>query len=281
MTQARTSASSDAVAIQLRDYRPGDEAHLVELLSEAHRTPWGSEEYWRWKHLRRPGFREDDIIVATHDGKAAACFHGAVLPLVVDEGLEVPMCVEGDFAVRPAYRKLGIPDEAHDIMSRRLLARGGVLRGGFTSRELNERFYHKRFGYIFVPNVAVEYRKILGLDSLAQRVEKYGSKLLTWPIVRESLTSQPCSINVELEKFPLCHIRATADRVVLVEGRSSEAAVTIISPYQLLTALIDSRWVLCQKVVRYGVTGRFRIRGLLRVLPTIVRAVTNALRRRQ
>ena len=47
------------------------------------------------------------------------------------------------------------------VTEERLLARGVTLRGGFTSRELNDRFYNKQFGYLFVPSVTRQYRRIL------------------------------------------------------------------------------------------------------------------------
>ena len=150
------SKRQDIAKGELRDYASGDEKQIVKILSACHPQGWQDEAYWRWKHLSRPGFIQQDVVTAYVDGKMIGCFHGAILPLRLEPGLEVPMSFDGDLAVLPAYRGRGIPTLAHNLLivtDRRLLERGAVLRGGFTSRELNENFYHKQFGYIFVPTV--------------------------------------------------------------------------------------------------------------------------------
>jgi len=267
---ASSRAGREAGKVELREYASGDEKEIVQILSRSHANGWGDEKFWRWKHVCRSGFVKEDVVVASVNNEMVGCFHGAVLPLTLEAGLEVPMNFEGDFAVLPEYRKLGIPDQAHDLISHRLLERGVMLRGGFTSKELNERFYHKRFGYIFVPTVTTQFRKILGLGLLQQKVEAYGKRLLAHSRVRQALNRQPLMLNLRLENFPPCHIEATEQFIRLREGSSLTSDLDVRLPYGTLGALVQDEVTLARSIILNFLIGRLRIRGLLRKGPRLL-----------
>ena len=263
----------ELVKVELRDYQSGDEKDIIQVLSTCHNKDWGNEEFWRWKHVRRPGFTKPDVVIAATDTETAACFHGAVLPLVLDTGLEIPMNVEGDFAVLPENRKLGIPDQAHDLISRRLLERGVMLRGGFTSRELNERFYHKRFGYIFIPAVSTEFRKIIGLKPLQQRVAKLSERLLANERIRQALRNVQLSIDLTIDNFPPCHLEISEHQIALLPGFASSAQLKVRLSYSMLVAAISGPMTLLKTVLSDGIRGRFHVKGLMAHMGLVLKVV--------
>jgi hypothetical protein len=216
-----------------------------------------------WKHARRPGFKPEEITVAYVDGDMAGCFHTATLPIRLEDGLEVPICIEGDFAVLPEYRGEGLPLPAHDLSSERLLAAGVILRGGFTSLELNDRFYHRQFGYIFAPTVSADFKKILGLGPLKEKVAELTERLLT-PRARRALAGERLLVDLTIEQFPPAHLAITQDAIVLNAGSAPAAAAPLALrvPYPLLVSLRDGGAAFGRALLGYGLTGRFRIRGL-------------------
>ncbi|HWN83456.1 MAG TPA: GNAT family N-acetyltransferase, partial [Candidatus Udaeobacter sp.] len=194
--QSQPTAASPAAQpaeIRLRDHRPGDESVIVAVLNKVQHGAWGSEALWRWRHGGRPGFRSDEVVLAMVGDELVGSFHSAVLPMKLEDGLVVPMSFDGDYAVLPEYRKRDIVVQAHELTDERLRARQVVFRGGFTSRELNERLYHRRFGYVFVPGVTTQYRKILGPGPLAPRVTALGESICMRTAVRRAL-AQPLKV---------------------------------------------------------------------------------------
>ena len=249
--------------IEFRSYVPGDEKGITAILSACHANGWGNEELWRWKHSKRPNFVSDDVTIAYVNRQMAGCFHHAVLSLRLEDGLEIPMCFEGDFAVLLEFRKLGIPLQAHDLADRRLLAAGVILRGGFTSRELNERFYHKQFGYIFAPTVTTEFRKILGLPPLQAKVRRAGERLVAVQRIRKALAIYPLLIDLVINRFPDCHLEVTDHGLELRQGFAGVPHLRLTLPYQVLVSYQIGYVSLLKEVLLNGMKGRIRVRGLL------------------
>jgi len=255
----------DVGHVEFRPYAPGDETGITSVLHGAHAAGWqGESDHWMWKHARRPGFKPEEITVACVDGEMAGCFHTATLPIRLEDGLEVPICVEGDFAVLPEHRGEGLPLPAHDLSSERLLGAGVILRGGFTSLALNERFYHRQFGYIFAPTVSADFKKILGLGPLKEKVAELGERLLT-PRARRALAGERLLIDLAIEQFPPAHLEITRDAIVLNEGSAPgvSSPLALRMPYPLLVSLRDGGAAFGRAAVGYGLTGRLRVRGLL------------------
>jgi len=235
-TAAPGRADPQAIEAELRDHRPGDEPVIVALLDAVQRGDWGDEALWRWRHAARPGFRSDEVVLATVGDAVVGSFHGAVLPLKLEDGLVVPMSFDGDYAVLPEHRKRDIAVQAHDLTDDRLRARHVVFRGGFTSRELNERLYHRRFGYVFVPGVTTQYRKILGPGPLAPRVVALGESVCMRTAVRRAL-ARPLVMALEIPDFPACHMVLAADGFRLERGMAPAPDVKLRVPYQLLASV--------------------------------------------
>jgi hypothetical protein len=249
--------------VEFRPYASGDEAGITRVLHRAHTAGWqGDAGHWMWKHAERPGFKPDEVTVAYVDGQMAACFHTATLPIRLEEGLIVPICIEGDFAVLPEFRGEGLPLPAHDRSSERLLAAGVILRGGFTSLELNERFYHRQFGYIFAPTVSADFKKILGLRPLQEKVAELGPRLLT-PRARRALAGERLLVDLTIDQFPPCYLEITAEAIALHKGSapSTPPPLRVRVPYRLLVAYRADA-ALWRTLVWNGLTGRLRFRGV-------------------
>jgi len=266
-----TDASSISSDYALRAYRDGDEAAIVEVLRRCHAHGWGDVAAWRWKHRNRPGFQPGDVRIAEAGGDAIACFHFALLPIKLEDGIEVMVSVDGDFAVLHEHRRAGIPLRLIDATDPELRARGAVLRGGFTSEELNERFYNRRFGQVFVPAVTTQYRKILGPGPLVPRVAALGERLLTRRRLRAAL-GRPIVVALDIVGFPACHLVLASTGFTLARGRAARSDWRLRLPYETLTTLADDPGTFARRVASGLLTGRVRIGGWLRGLPRLAGA---------
>jgi len=258
-SQPATPGRADPPAgeVRLRDHRPGDEPVIAALLDTVQRGAWGDEALWRWRHAARPGFRSEEVVLAMVGDTVVGSFHGAVLPLKLEDGLVVPMSFDGDYAVLPEHRKRDIPVQAHDLTDERLRARQVIFRGGFTSRELNERLYHRRFGYVFVPGVTTQYRKILGPGPLAPRVAALGESVCMRTAVRQAL-ARPMVVSLAIPDFPACHLVLASQGFRLERGPAPAPDVKLRLPYSLLASLGGG-------MPPFGVLARAFLKGQLSV----------------
>jgi GNAT superfamily N-acetyltransferase len=229
----------------------------------------------------RPGFSPDDVTVSVIDGEIVGCFHGAILPVRLEDGLDVPMCVEGDFAVLPEYRKMGIPLEAHDLADKRLLEAGVILRGGFTSQELNERFYHRQFGYIFAPTETVRFVKILGLDPLQEKVTELSERLLKNGILSEVFKGIHLIVDVAFDQLPPTHLEMSEKSLALVPGVAQTPHMQVRISSGLLAGARRGPFSLFLAVLRGMPSGSVRVKGLLRNLPPLCRLIVRLVKRRK
>ena len=110
--------------LELGHYRPGDESEIVRVLRESMPAGWDDEVVWRWKYTKRPGFTAEDVITVKIDGTMVGCYHMAIFPLQLEDGLVVEAGVLSDYAVVPAYRGRGLTILTFDAIQRRFLERG-------------------------------------------------------------------------------------------------------------------------------------------------------------
>jgi hypothetical protein len=193
------------------------------------------------------------------------------------------MSFDGDYAVLPEFRKQDIAIQAHDLTDQRLRVRKVVFRGGFTSRELNERLYHRRFGHVFVPGVTTQYRKILGPGPLAPRVKALGESLGARPAVRRAL-SQPLEVAIAIPDFPPCYVVLEAHGFRLERGFASGASdgqpdAWLRLPYSLLAALGNGGRPALGPLFRALLTGRLSFRARPSAWPRFLGLALALLRR--
>lgn len=266
---------------RFRSYQGEDETRIAAVLNACYAKGWGNESFWRWKHSLRPDFSPDDVTVSVVDGEIVGCFHGAILPVRLEDGLDVPMCVEGDFAVLPEYRKMGLPLEAHDLADKRLLEAGVILRGGFTSQALNERFYHRQFGYIFAPTETVRFVKYLGLDPLQERVTQLSERLLKTGILSEVFKGIHLIVDVAFDQLPPAHLEMSEKSLVLVPGVAQAPHMQVRIPYGLLVHARRGLFTLFLALLRGMLSGRVQVKGLLLNLSPLCRLIARLVRRRK
>lgn len=181
-----------------------------------------------------------------------------------NHGLTVRASFDGDFAVLPEHRGRDLSAQVYDITDPRLLKRGVIFRGGFTSRELNERFYGKRFGYLFVPEAQITFRKIIGLAPLQEKLATLGQRLLARPRLRHVLRDRPFVVNMLVEGFPPAHVEMTAKGFSLRGGHVVAPDLRVRMPYNALLGFVAGPRLLLQHAVAALLTGRFWVAGLTR-----------------
>lgn len=267
--------------VWFRSYQEGDETRITAILKACHAKGWEDESFWRWRHSLRPNFSPDDVTVSIVDGEVAGCFHGAILLVQLEEGLDVPMCFEGDFAVLPEYRKMGLPLGAHDLADKRLLDAGVILRGGFTSSVLNERFYHRQFGYIFAPTVTVGFTKILGLAPLQKEVTQLSERLRQNGILSEVFKGIHLTVDIAIDQFPPAYLEMSEKALALVPGVAQAPHMQVRIPYCLLVRARRGPFSLFLGVLRGMPSRRVRVKGLLRNMTQLCRLIVRLVRRRK
>jgi hypothetical protein len=264
-----------------RSYQEGDETRITAILKASFAKGWEDESFWRWRYSLRPNFSPDDVTVSIVDGEVVGCFHGAILPVLWEEGLDVPMCVEGDFAVLRQYRKMGLPIAAHDYADKKLLDAGAILRGGFTNRETNERFYHRQFGYIFVPTVTATFTKILGLAPLQEKVTQLSERLLRNGILSEVFKGIHLTVDIAIDQLPPAHLEMTEKALALVPGVAQTPHMQVCIPYSLLVRAQNGPLFLFLGVLKGIPARRVRVKGLLSNMTQLCRLVVRLVRSRK
>jgi predicted N-acetyltransferase YhbS len=257
--------------------RPDDVPAIVKVLNACQKDGWGDEALWRWKHRDRPGFHPEDVYVACVDGKVIGCAHWSVFPVEIEDGLIVPMSFDGDFAVLPEYRGLDAPFRAYLAGEPNLRERGALLRGGFTSPALNEKFYRTRFGYEFAASVTSQYRRFLGPGPLAERIAALGDRLLARPGVRRAL-AQPLSVELAIERFPVCWLELSAVGFCLMTGFAPRAQLHLQLPYTILTLFAGGGWPGTGTLMRALLGCRMHVTELVREAPRLLALVSGVVR---
>jgi len=95
-----------------RQYRPGDEEEIIELLEMVF-NGWPhfdlnciNLEHWNWKYKKNP-LKMIDIELSLIDDKIIGCYHR--IPQRIKIGDEIALCHRGsDLAVHPDFRNMGI-----------------------------------------------------------------------------------------------------------------------------------------------------------------------------
>lgn len=253
-----------AKGLEIASYRSGDEERILPVLAHCHPRGWGQSdlEYWRWKHRTRPGFNPHEILQARSHGRLVGCFHGAVLPLRIAPGITVSASYDGDYAVLPEARGNDLTGQAYAVSDPLLVQRGVAVRGGFTSKELNERHYGKKYGYVFVPTATGHFRKFIGLGPLRTKLKDLGERLLARPRLRRALARRPLSVGLAIGGLPEAVLHCTEEGFTLIEAPAHEASVSIDLPYPVLATLPDGATPFVRAFFGALLRRKARIRGM-------------------
>jgi hypothetical protein len=254
--------------LELAAYRSGDEEQLLSILAQCHPHSWGQSdlEHWRWKHWRRPDFNPEDILTARSHDRLVGCFHGAVFSLRIAPGVTVSASYDGDYAVLPEARGNDLTGRAYAATDPELAHRGVALRGGFTSKELNERHYGKKYGYVFVPTATGQFRKFIGLGPLRAKLKAVGERALTRPRLRRALARRPLSVGLAIGGLPEAILHCTEQGFALVEAPAQGASISVDLPYPVLARLPDGTTKFALEFLRAILKREARIRGMATAL---------------
>lgn len=254
-------ASTNDRRVEAFDYQPAAEQSYVDILRICFGDKWGDVEYWRRKHLLRPGFDPRDAKQFRVDAVPACCDHVSIVSLCLEPNLFVEAGVGGDLAVMPQFRGQGLMERVFGALSRELYERGAVVRYGFTSPTLHERVYKKRLGYVLAPTATATYRKTLSSSLLAEQVLAYANQLRTRNLVRRMLRQGPLMVAIRVPRYEPCVFAITPDSVssTSVPGHID---VDITLPYRALAAARAHSRRLVLILLSSLARGEFRIKGV-------------------
>jgi GNAT superfamily N-acetyltransferase len=158
---------------QVRPYRPGDEAAILALLNEVFPGGWGSLDKWRARHTDRQGFDCRDITLAVLEGRVVACLHTAVFEAHAGGGATILLATDGDLAVHPDYRSMGIAEQLYAESERVLRARGVAVRLGFSESRKRVHYYCRALGYLTGFDATRAWNRQLDVVPLRDRLLKF------------------------------------------------------------------------------------------------------------
>lgn len=268
-------ASAPSLQPDIRPRAEGEEEAITRLIARCHGSQWDSDvlETWRWRHLRRPGFRRDDVLVAEHEGHLVGCFHGWIMPLCIEQDITIPASFNGDWAVLEAFRGGRLTKRAWKLGIAVQKERNPLVRLGFAIPAVNEGVYRRRFGCVFIPAATIRYRKPLGLPRLAAKVEMLGERALQNPEIRHFLEEERWTIDFVLERFPPFHVTLDSEGFQLGDGPGEGADLCVAGPFALISSVPDGTGAVLRALLRHLLAGRVRVRGAVGVGLRLVRAL--------
>jgi len=249
--------------IGIRGYVQGDETQIVNVLDICGLLDSPNRSFWHWKHTYRPGFMPWNVQVAQSDKKITGCFHVAILPLKIEDKIEINFCFGGDFALLPESRGQGLPRKAMAVLDGYALEKKVLFRGGFSNMDLFEKVY-KQFGDVLIPTVNTEYSKILRIRPLQKKVKEMGTKILTRPAIKKALLQTPLVVNLNINNFPSCHLICSGQGLLLDSGHSDNYHLLVSMPYRLLVDMARGKRTLLKSMLAGSINRSFRIKGLLK-----------------
>lgn len=251
----------------LQDFSSLTAEKVVDLLNDCFRGKWGTVDYWKWKHSSRPGFRDRDVKVYIEDDEPIASFHVKRTPFQLSPGLVVDASMEGDIAVAPSHRGQRLIDDAHVAIGQELFKDGVVLRIGWTSPELFERYYKKRFGHLMLSTPTKRYRKILSTEHLTGVLREALENTTQQTIVKRLLQRRPLQIVLVISGFDPIMVSLSDSHVSCkIDSGAEPADFSLSLPYGLVAAARGRRLSLLRRIAIAIVRGEMRSRNLLRTL---------------
>jgi hypothetical protein len=263
------SSKQKPLTVEAHAYTPDCEPEVLAILHVAFGPAWGDQAFWRWKHLQRPGFCEHDVRVYRSAGTVIGCWHMAERRLRLGSGLDIAASVEGDYAMHPEWRGVGMGRDPASLKEVRLLAeRGIVARFAFTSPALFERIYRPKLGYRRIRTVTARYRKLISDTAIRERLQRAGERLSSQGFMRKLVRQRPLSIAIEVSGFRRCLLIMDAQGARCTWEYEVDPDLAVGVPY----ALINTRTVAAAaRVASLALLGgKLRIRYATRFVRRVV-----------
>lgn len=253
------------------DYEPGSDQAYWDIVRACFGNVYGDLEFWRGKHVRRPGFDPRDVKRVYVGQVPAACYAASTAWLCLGRELFVPASIEGDVAVLPEFRGKGLTLLAHAAMGEELYSRGLALRVGLATRALHTRFYGRRFGHVAIPTTNIRYQKRLRQSTqLAQVVFALANSFRKRALVRRLVRRVPLTVLLRFQGYSPVMIRLEQASATLIAPREGVPDLILSVANQAVRAASGSwksrlaRFPLC--VMR----GQVRVHGMAAVLRRLV-----------
>lgn len=198
----------------IREYQPGDEVEIAELLVTAFKG-WpkfdldcSPLDHWRWKYIDNP-LKTNSVLVAVSDSHIVGCICGYYFKILVN-GENLLGQHGGDLAVHPDYRKSGIFSELrlqkYELLSNTdtklsfFLSTNPIVIESMKKRVRVNDFPHALTGMVRIKDFDMQLEKMPIENSL---VNKYGFlSLKTLSNIRNRIMKQPdIGSNVFIKKI--------------------------------------------------------------------------------
>jgi GNAT superfamily N-acetyltransferase len=253
-----------SLAVEVHAYTLDTEHEVLAVLHEAFGPSWGNQAFWRWKHLYRPGFSVHDVRVYRSAEKVIGCWHMAARAIRLGHGIEIASSVEGDYAMRPDWRGLGIGRDRASIKGAQTLAeRGIVVRFAFTSPRLYEHIYRPKLGYRRIRTATVHYQKLISERTIRARLQRVAEQLKSRLLIQKLVRKRPLAIEVGVSGFPRCMLILDAEQARCTESLEMQPDLKVGVPYALINARTPPEaaraacWALLSGKLRVHYVARF------------------------
>ena len=192
--------------------------------------------------------------------------------LRLGSGLDIAASVEGDYAMHPEWRGVGMGRDPASLKEVRLLAeRGIVARFAFTSPALFERIYRPKLGYRRIRTVTARYQKLISDTAIRERLQRAGERLRSQGFMHKLVRQCPLSIAIEVSGFRRCVLVMDAQGARCTWEYEVDPDLAVDVPY----ALINTRTVAAAaRVASLALLGgKLRIRYATRFMRRVVSAL--------
>jgi len=232
-----SAKKSKLSSVETRAYTIDSEPEVLAILQGAFGPAWGDQAFWRWKHLHRPGFSPQDVRVYRSADKVIGCWHMAARTLHLGRELEIAASVEGDYAMHPEWRGVGMGRDPATVREARALAeRGIVARFAFTSSLLYERIYRPKLGYRRISAATALYRKLISDKALRERLQSAGERLRSRRFILKLTRDRPLVLEIEVRGFHGCALIVDAEGARCTSALETEPDLAVRVPYVLIAA---------------------------------------------
>lgn len=185
----------------LRSYSGHEELRILEFLNLCY-GDWGNLNEWKWRNVKYPTFKKDNIVIAELDGRIIGC--GALffrnLHIPGTNGLRTATL--GDAAVHPKYRGKGIYSRiTHETRIPIATSKGAALLFLHTQKESVTHKANRKRGFIEIHYPVyikiINARKVLMAELRKYIMENKKLKQLQFENTSVCLSDSGVSVNIE------------------------------------------------------------------------------------
>jgi len=145
--------------IVVRNYRPGDEAKLVDFLNLCY-GEWGTLQKWRNLYSNHPTFSDNDVFTIEKGNEIIGHESLHFRDLEMQRELVLSTVSLSDAATHPLYRGKGLHNRLIEIMLEAAKSRGAALAYSWYLRGTGLHAHSKTIGFIEVKQPAA-YMKVI------------------------------------------------------------------------------------------------------------------------